>query len=310
MMSLLRKLQPKHWFAAHLHVKYEATVNHGGDVQLQQDVAVAPAEDDEAPEANPDEIVLDDMDDMDEPVASTSGITATAGASMAATSGTENPDEIAIDDEGEFDAPSAPELSATTQTPLQHANTVGDSRSTKFLALDKCLPRRSFLEVLDVQTPQPVTDTGPVFTLDPEWLAISKALHPFLSTTKTGLPLPSEETARVLVDREREWATSTVGSMEIKDVQEFAKTAASPIQKDKNVRQRKCSVFHIQRELMTSHSAMVHKSADGRFLQCLGGHKQSQPTTVLNGLVYSLINHVVGPSYTANVGYSLGVRGL
>ncbi|KAL2628955.1 hypothetical protein R1flu_013641 [Riccia fluitans] len=58
-----------------------------------------------------------------------------------------------------------------------------DGSVTKFLALDKCLPRRDFLQVIDVpgaDGPQPSH-----FRFDEEWLAITRAYHPFLPLTRS-----------------------------------------------------------------------------------------------------------------------------
>jgi lariat debranching enzyme len=49
----------------------------------------------------------------------------------------------------------------------------GNGRSTKFLALDKCLPKRDFMQIIDL--PDKSANDG--FWLDPEWLGILKANH-------------------------------------------------------------------------------------------------------------------------------------
>jgi lariat debranching enzyme len=101
LMSLLRNLKPSWWFAAHLHTRFEARVQH--DPSLPP-VAVA----------NPDEITTGDEDDD--------------FAVPTSTTAPQNPDQIGLENESETVAapPPAP-------------------RETKFLALDKCLPRRQFL---------------------------------------------------------------------------------------------------------------------------------------------------------------------
>lgn len=109
--TLLQRLQPRHWFAAHMHVRFEATVHH--------------------------------------PAASE----ATAG------------------DEGS----AAPGI-------------------TQFLALDKCLPHRKHLEIIDIPS-DPLPDDGrpPELEYDDDWLAIVRAMHPFLNLRSSPTHLPPQE---------------------------------------------------------------------------------------------------------------------
>jgi lariat debranching enzyme len=150
-MGLLRNLKPQWWFAAHLHVRFEATVMHDVPGQLRQQLDTARTS---------------------EAVSSTPPPQSSSAPPMKA----RNPDEIAIDlDDFEDDAPpgvmdvvpdlmvqeehvSPPEVlvgessSDLTADPPQtlsvHVSEAISRRSeTKFLALDKCLPRRAYLEV-------------------------------------------------------------------------------------------------------------------------------------------------------------------
>lgn len=76
---------------------------------------------------NPDEINVDDFDEEAQPPASASeSVVPTANSAMSEA----NPDEIVLDDEIETVISAPPK-----------------ARVTRFLALDKCLPRRQFLEV-------------------------------------------------------------------------------------------------------------------------------------------------------------------
>ena len=69
---------------------------------------------------------------------------------------------------------------------------------TQFLALDKCLPRREFLKILNIPC-----EGDKQLRYDPEWLAITKAFTPFTSITGYQKKLPDMTT---LVDEHREWA--------------------------------------------------------------------------------------------------------
>ena len=110
LMGLLMNLKPEWWFAAHLHVRFAATVLH--------DPEPVPS-----PAKNPDEIEIDDDDETPGDVP----------AKSVEQKQPQNPDEISLDDEEE-----------TVEAPPQPPP---PARKTQFLALDKCLPKRDFLEV-------------------------------------------------------------------------------------------------------------------------------------------------------------------
>jgi lariat debranching enzyme len=70
-------------------------------------------------------------------------------------------------------------------------------------------------------------------TFDPEWLAITRAFHPYLSTTRDQPAFPDETQARDMVRRELEWVTQNIvthpkGSLSVADCQRFAMTAPGP----------------------------------------------------------------------------------
>ena len=256
LMGLLMTLQPKWWFAAHLHVRYEAAVIHNtSEIEDGTEGQQTPR-----PELrNPDEIVIDedeneeDVGQQEPTVGMSSGSSAPLGAREG---GVRNPDEITLEDEEEH--------VAAPPAPLPQPSV------TKFLALDKCLPKRQFLEVclslvplrllmvpphqiIDVDSnelqhkpslgssnqadlaglqkqPQSnsdaaATSTTPTLAYDPAWLAITRAFHPYFTLTRAQLPFPDEQTARASVERELAWVMQHVpkklGGWEIVACQQF-----------------------------------------------------------------------------------------
>ena len=67
----------------------------------------------------------------------------------------------------------------------------GDGSATRFLALDKCLPRRDFMQIVDV----PDRDPTGGFRLDREWLSILRCEHGRHSVTRHPCPPRPEPNA-------------------------------------------------------------------------------------------------------------------
>lgn len=226
--------------------------------QPQDAAAVSPREEQQrmsAEKTNPDEISIDDDDDEEEGGgAAGKGEVAASGSGSGSGSHVgglhetvpRNPDEITLDDEeDEVEAPPPPPP---------------PPRETKFLALDKCLPKRQFLEVrppshiplicpvyspicipytqvVDVEPPpsHPLSASSPpVLAFDPEWLAVTRAFNPYMSLSRTALAYPDEAAAREAVRRELEWVNTHVladkkdGVVRVDDVQQFVVTAPGP----------------------------------------------------------------------------------
>ncbi|XP_056013098.1 lariat debranching enzyme A-like isoform X2 [Ostrea edulis] len=64
---------------------------------------------------------------------------------------------------------------------IQHQAADGNQKITKFLSLDKCLPRRKFLQILDIPHD---ADKPMKIELDPEWLSILKSTNHLMNLTK------------------------------------------------------------------------------------------------------------------------------
>lgn len=210
-MGLLQNLKPQWWFAAHLHARFEAAFNHTPDIPIQVPQAPPPPPPPQ-PIDNPDEIVIED-DEFDDFATTASAVPHTPPREAPPA----NPDEIQLEDE---------DVEAPPQAPAQPI-------ITQFLALDKCLPKRQFLEVIDVETPLSPPNSNVSLSFDPEWLAISKAFQPWFSTTKLQRAFPDEAEARAMIAKELEWVDANVkkseeGVIPVDDWQTFVVTAPGP----------------------------------------------------------------------------------
>jgi lariat debranching enzyme len=77
---------------------------------------------------------------------------------------------------------------------------------TQFLALDKCLPRRQYLSILNV--PTDITKADAVLEYDPDWLAILRKTHDLTCTERKNVTVPDELID--LTDSDIEWVEARI----------------------------------------------------------------------------------------------------
>ncbi|KIO31803.1 hypothetical protein M407DRAFT_67570, partial [Tulasnella calospora MUT 4182] len=143
-----------------------------------------------------------------------------------------NPDEIQIDFDDDDEAPPQEQSEPGPEvSPPQPSSSAIPSRpgasETKFLALDKCLPKKDYLEIIDF--PAPLNNDPPKFTFDTEWLGIVRATNQYFSRTKRQQSLPADNVLRPLIEENIRWVKDNIGDdKDIAEVQAFSMTSPGP----------------------------------------------------------------------------------
>lgn len=252
---VMDRLRPAYWFSAHMHWKFSAVKSYPPPGKLEEakppaahisqfDGAAESASTPAAPvavAADPNEIDLD-MDDEDEP-APVNGKDDTAT--------TEDPADApstAVPEDLRAQLPASflkPKQTGPKGTPGQPVPPTITNTQVRFLALNKCEPKRDFLQVcdlhpvdpthLDTYTPSSTADspnTRYPLQYDPEWLAITRVFHPHLKIGDRTASVPADEGEAVylpLIEQERAWVKTNIEDKGKLDVPHNFSLTAPPL---------------------------------------------------------------------------------
>jgi lariat debranching enzyme len=185
--EVLDTVKPAYWFSAHLHVKFFAKVDH----QRKE----ASIDETSGGESAPVHLIPSQVRTM-------------ASVSPLEKSSDERAEELvsvaAVEDGGSLSEAKKPSTPTTPYNDNQQQTmfhglestcvAVNDlaEQMTRFLALDKCLPRRKYLSILHIESPTSSSRDGATLEFDPEWLAVLRKTHHLNTTQRRKVNLPDD----------------------------------------------------------------------------------------------------------------------
>ena len=300
-MEILRTVKPGQWFSAHLHVRFVATMKHES---YERKI-----------DKNTDEIVLEDLEIKD--------------------SGTGNEDEVTLDMASDFiEIPNKDEINMDEDLiglddtlnlrKDEFSSSTSDSckptfyNATKFLALDKCMPRRAYLEFLSIDVPDEESDQTqipkkrgrrqshnsdspnshkdeyhPFLSYDPEWLAITRTMNPFyphnrsiINTSKTETDINSS------LEENRAWVKQNIVDKDLLSIplnfQYLPITSNTPIFLRNNQTDKFCSMLEITNQPLVQQGASVIIPQVAGSDTSLGINSEQLDTPIPNSMVPNL----------------------
>jgi lariat debranching enzyme len=264
---VMDRLRPKWWFSAHLHCKFAGIVKHGeGSPQAPtapSNSAISTLGASKAPVTeNEEEVELDLDDDMnDEPAAPANGNTTVTNAdeidleleddtdgvapvapgqgldgvqvpvsSGAPISGTQPAAKQQVDlDAARAALPESFRRPTKEDTTIEHPPDI-TNKTTHFLALDKCLPHRNFLQLMTIPVSDVESERPLRLSYDKEWLAITRAfaIHEplILGDPKFNAPrAKSEPEYTALIAEQQAWIDQNIADSDLTVPEGFETTA-------------------------------------------------------------------------------------
>ncbi|KAF1911881.1 lariat debranching enzyme [Ampelomyces quisqualis] len=238
--TVMERLRPPYWFSAHMHTKFAGLWNHA-DANAEANAGRAQPIDPSETTKNTEEIDLDVMDDapavapkndaeidldMDEDESgSAQGADADKPDTTSETKGTS-----AVPQDLRDMLPASFARSQFEPIPTLPFPTDITNKTTRFLALDKCLPKRSFLQLVGI-TPHNESEIKRPLQLeyDQEWLAITRVFAADLQLGDPNAKVPADKGDafyRPLIEDEMRWVEENIMKADRMIIPEdFAQTA-------------------------------------------------------------------------------------